>query len=255
MAWILSAKAGEDRLLGGFAGPVIIAEEYPVNLSRAISRIKIMDETGKKYQLKDARQKGVSYPEDWCSTTIWMKSHWHWNWFLRLTEQRSSVRLLKIKHSSKNRSTFAGRNDLSKIWYKWWRTKSFWNGNQTLFDPNWSEGDFETIRSRWNYLTSHENCFVIAHDIQVVTTVNEQGNAYQSQTKIQFSCRQKEAFRLLKRTVLPLPQKKQKQSRKRQLGFFKMERMFFCFSKSLGGLSAKDSFGSWGRDQLSKSSS
>lgn len=55
-------KQGEDRLLGGFAGPVIIAEEYPVNLSRAISRIKIMDETGKKYQLKDARQKGVSYP-------------------------------------------------------------------------------------------------------------------------------------------------------------------------------------------------
>ena len=42
---------------------------------------------------------------------------------------------------------------------------------------------FETIRSRWNYLTSHENCFVIAHDIQVVTTVNEQGNAYQTRTK------------------------------------------------------------------------
>ena len=55
-------KQGEDRLLGGFAGPVIIAEEYPVNLSRAISRIKIVDEAGKEYQLKDARQKGVSYP-------------------------------------------------------------------------------------------------------------------------------------------------------------------------------------------------
>ena len=41
-------KQGEDRLLGGFAGPVIIAEEYPVNLSRAISRIKIVDEAGKE---------------------------------------------------------------------------------------------------------------------------------------------------------------------------------------------------------------
>lgn len=102
-------KQGEDRLLGGFAGPVIIAEEYPVNLSRAISRIKIMDETGKKYQLKDARQKGVSYPGrlvqhydmDEIALTLEL--------VLRLTEQRSSVRLSKIKRSNKSRFTFAGR--------------------------------------------------------------------------------------------------------------------------------------------------
>lgn len=70
-------KQGEDRLLGGFAGPVIIAEEYPVNLSRAISRIKIVDETGKKYQLiTSAKSFPIVSTDAVYRQTFWKEQLW-----------------------------------------------------------------------------------------------------------------------------------------------------------------------------------
>lgn len=49
-------------LYGGFAGPVMIAEEYPVNLSGAISRLQITDAAGTVYDLTTAEAEGTYYP-------------------------------------------------------------------------------------------------------------------------------------------------------------------------------------------------
>lgn len=50
------------HLYGGFAGPVIIAEEYPVNLSGAISRLQLTDKEGNVYDLTKAKAEGTYYP-------------------------------------------------------------------------------------------------------------------------------------------------------------------------------------------------
>ena len=49
-------------LYGGFAGPVIIAEEYPVNLSDAISKIVVSGQDGSVYDLAEASVDAVYYP-------------------------------------------------------------------------------------------------------------------------------------------------------------------------------------------------
>lgn len=50
------------NLYGGFAGPVIIMEEYPVNLSDAISKIVISSKDGREYDLASAQADAVYYP-------------------------------------------------------------------------------------------------------------------------------------------------------------------------------------------------
>ena len=177
-------KQVEDRLLGGFAGPVIIAEEYPVNLSRTISRIKIVDETGKEYQLKVARQKGVSYPGR-------LVQHYD------MDEIALTLELVfATNRTALICATIENKTQQQKQIHLCWEGTIYQKFGTSGEEPNrfamrtrlcstqtGVKVTFETVRNRWNYLTSHENCFVIAHDIQVVTTVNEQGNAYQSQTK------------------------------------------------------------------------
>ena len=45
-------EATAQHLYGGFAGPVIIAEEYPANLSDAFNKIVISDKEGNVYDLQ-----------------------------------------------------------------------------------------------------------------------------------------------------------------------------------------------------------
>ena len=47
-------EATAQHLYGGFAGPVIIAEEYPANLSDAFNKIVISDKEGNVYDLSAA---------------------------------------------------------------------------------------------------------------------------------------------------------------------------------------------------------
>ena len=52
----------EIDIQGGFAGPVIVAEEYPVNLSGAFSKLEITKADGTVYSYEDAKASGVYYP-------------------------------------------------------------------------------------------------------------------------------------------------------------------------------------------------
>lgn len=59
--YYLPAKNNKE-LLGGFAGPLIIAEEYPVNLSNSINRIQITNKnTKEKYDLSRSSYSDLSY--------------------------------------------------------------------------------------------------------------------------------------------------------------------------------------------------
>lgn len=65
-AWHGYYQPAQDnkKLLGGFAGPLIIAEEYPVNLSDSINRIQITNkETNEQYELSKSNYIDLSsYP-------------------------------------------------------------------------------------------------------------------------------------------------------------------------------------------------
>lgn len=65
MAWLLSTSKTATDLYGGFAGPVIIAEEYPINLSDSINKInleKVTAQGNEKIDLTKATTNEVYYP-------------------------------------------------------------------------------------------------------------------------------------------------------------------------------------------------
>ena len=54
-AYYLPEK-GATNLYGGFAGPLIVGEEYPINLSDTISKITLTNsDTGEVYDLSKAK--------------------------------------------------------------------------------------------------------------------------------------------------------------------------------------------------------
>ena len=62
--YYLHQKTATD-LYGGFAGPVIIAEEYPINLSDSINKInleKVTAQGNEKIDLTKATTNEVYYP-------------------------------------------------------------------------------------------------------------------------------------------------------------------------------------------------
>src|SRR5699024_12612393 len=54
----------KEKLLGGFAGPLIVGEEYPANLSDSINRIQITNKkTNEQYNLSESNYIDLSsYP-------------------------------------------------------------------------------------------------------------------------------------------------------------------------------------------------
>ena len=54
--------ASNKDLLGGFAGPLIIAEEYPVNLSSSLNKLILKNkETGQTYDLSQSSKMDLDY--------------------------------------------------------------------------------------------------------------------------------------------------------------------------------------------------
>ena len=49
------------ELLGGFAGPLIIAEEYPVNLAASLNKLTVKIKTGETYDLSQSNRMDLSY--------------------------------------------------------------------------------------------------------------------------------------------------------------------------------------------------
>lgn len=55
-------EKSKKELLGGFAGPLIIAEEYPVNLSASLNKLTVKNKkSGEQYDLSQSNRIDLSY--------------------------------------------------------------------------------------------------------------------------------------------------------------------------------------------------
>ncbi|MCI9078435.1 MAG: alpha-glucosidase [Lachnospiraceae bacterium] len=167
-----------QNLYGGFAGPVIIAEEYPANLSDAFNKIVISDTEGNVYDLSAA-----------LSSTATRQTYYPGKLVQTYTISGIDLKLELIYVSDRTaliRTTITNTSDNDlKLNIKWEgklfeKTGKIDMGTSLAATDKGVEVQFEEIRNTWNYLTRAENRFNIVFDQPVDTTISEDGMSYES---------------------------------------------------------------------------
>lgn len=162
-------------LYGGFAGPVIIGEEYPVNLSDAISKIVVSDKDGNVYDLTTSKVDAVYYPGRL------VQSYEFDEFILKLELIMGTNRSAVIKTSIENKTENA-----LELQLKWEGTIfSRFQGRYDLGATLEASEDgvdvrFSDVRYTWNLFTTQENKFQIAFDQPVTTVVSEDLLSYET---------------------------------------------------------------------------
>lgn len=180
------------QLYGGFAGPVVIAEEYPLNLSDAVSKIVITDQNGTAYDLSalDAsKTEQIYYPGRLVQT-------------YQLEQFRLSLELIFISdRTALIRTTIQNTQADADLSLKLkWEGKIFEKTGKVQLDASLAATDqgvevqFKDVRNTWNYLTKAENRFQIAFDRPVSTTVTQDARSYTSEMKEPVTIKAGESF-------------------------------------------------------------
>ena len=176
------ARDGVTNLYGGFPGPLIIGQEYPINMSDIFSKLTIINsENNTPYDLSTAKVTFNSYPGKLVET--YELQDFTLNLQLIFANDRTA--LIKTEISNKL------SNDLSlnlqwsgEIFNKSPYTISKdeagnknYNLNQTLEATDKGiQVNFDDINSQWSFFSTKETKFVCSHEGKVETTVD--GNTY-----------------------------------------------------------------------------
>lgn len=155
-----------EELQGGFAGPVIVAEEYPVNLSGAFSLLEIADADGNSYSFGDAGGTGTYYPG------MLVQSYE----FDDLTVQMELI--FGSDRTALIRTDITNNGEESKELTLRWRGSMYSDyGNENRLMENSLEStedgvqvNFSEVRSIWSYMMTDEVKFTVRHDVPVTTT-------------------------------------------------------------------------------------
>lgn len=166
------AKEDVEDLQGGFAGPVIVAEEYPVNLSGAFSKLEIAKADGTVYSYEDAEATGVYYPGKLVQTYEFEDIT------VNLELIFGSDRTALIKTAITNKT-----EEPVELTLKWHGNMYTNYGSEDKMMENSLEStedgvqvNFKEVRSTWNYLMTDEVKFNVRHDIPVTTMIG--GDTY-----------------------------------------------------------------------------
>lgn len=167
------------NLYGGFAGPIIIMEEYPANLSDAISKIVISSKDGKEYDLSSGTTDAVYYPGRLVQT-------------YDLSDFKLTLELIyATNRTALIRTTIDSKIDNPLELTLKWQGKIFQNSEAkskkydlgTSLEVS-SQGvtvNFKEIRDTWNVLSNEDNKFNIIFDQNVNTTVDNTLTSYVSE--------------------------------------------------------------------------
>lgn len=174
--YYLHDKEATD-LYGGFAGPVIIGEEYPANLSDAVSKIVISDAEGNVYDLAKANDVETFYYPGRLEQNYILDAFTLNTELVFASDRTALIRFniinttdtdlaLNIKWEGKIFTTYGNRGaDL---------------GTSLAASEEGVTVNFSEIRSVWNWMTTEENKFEIRFDKPVTTTVSEDATSYES---------------------------------------------------------------------------
>ncbi|MEN8076666.1 trehalase family glycosidase [Clostridioides difficile] len=175
-------RDGVTKLYGGFPGPLIIGEEYPINMSDIFSKLTIINSANNTpYDLSTAKVTFNSYPGKLVES--YELDDFTLN--LQLVFANDRTALIKTEISNKLNSDLSLNLEWSgEIFNKSPYTISEddagnknYNLNQTLEATDKGvQVNFDDINSQWSFFSSKETKFVCSHEGKVETTVN--GNAY-----------------------------------------------------------------------------
>lgn len=164
-------KKDAKNLYGGFAGPVIIAEEYPVNLSDSINKInlkQVIDGETIDIDLTKAKVNSVYYPGrleqtyDLDQLTLKLK--------LIFATNRTALIETEIVNKTDNDLTLKLSWDGHIYTYYNSDTQNNQMGTTLSQEDNHVKVNFIEKRSTWNYMTTEENSFDIVLDDKNITT-------------------------------------------------------------------------------------
>ena len=164
-------KKDAKNLYGGFAGPVIIAEEYPVNLSDSINKInlkQVINGETTDIDLAKAKVNSVYYPGrleqtyDLDQLTLKLK--------LIFATNRTALIETEIVNKTDNDLTLKLSWDGHIYTYYNSDTQNNQMGTTLSQEDNHVKVNFIEKRSTWNYMTTEENSFDIVLDDKNITT-------------------------------------------------------------------------------------
>lgn len=175
--YYLHQKTATD-LYGGFAGPVIIAEEYPINLSDSINKInleKVTAQGNEKIDLTKATTNEVYYPGrleqtyDLAELTLKLK--------LIFGTNRSALIETKIINKTNNDLK------LNLSWdghlFTWYTSENKSMGTTLSESADGVKVNFIEKRGTWEYMTTTENSFdVVLSEDDIKTTVSDDRLSY-----------------------------------------------------------------------------
>ena len=186
-AYYLPEKGAKD-LYGGFAGPLIVGEEYPVNMSNTISKIEISDSvTGDVYDLSKANNIMFDFYPGTLVQTYELEK---FNLKLELIFGTNRSALIRTKIVNKT-------NEELNINIKWKgnifnespytigydedKNKIFDLGQSLEATENGVNVNFSNIRSTWSFFSTEETKFTVNYEGNTETLV--EGKEYTTTLK------------------------------------------------------------------------
>ena len=181
-AYYLPEK-GATNLYGGFAGPLIVGEEYPINLSDTISKIVITNkDTKETYDLSKAEKVDFDFYPGKLVQNYELK-----DFNLKLELIFATNRSALIKTEIENKSNKDLNLDIEwtgDIFNKSPYTISYDEAGEKNFDLGQSlqatkdgvQVNFSNIRSTWSFFSTEETKFDVAYEGDTTTKV--EGNTY-----------------------------------------------------------------------------
>lgn len=166
--YYLHDKSATD-LYGGFAGPVIIAEEYPVNLSDSINKINLEKITAagiESIDLTKATTQEIYYPgrleQIYDLKDLTLK--------LKLIFGTNRTALIETVIENKTDEELKLNVSWDGHLFTYYTNPNNKMGTTLTKENNGIRVNFETIRSTWNYMTTEENSFDIVLNEDDITT-------------------------------------------------------------------------------------
>lgn len=181
-AYYLPEK-GATNLYGGFAGPLIVGEEYPINLSDTISKITLTNsDTGEVYDLSKAKNIMFDFYPGKLVQTYELND---FNLKLELIFATNRSALIKTEIENKKNTDLNLNLEWSgNIFNKSPYTISVNDNGEKNYDlgqtleatQNGVQVNFSNIRSTWSFFSTDETKFNVGYEGNTSTAIN--GNSY-----------------------------------------------------------------------------
>ena len=184
-AWHGFLLPEKPQNLGGFTGPMIVAEEYGIFIANQLDKLTLTDlNTGKTINLSQMQYQNYSLPGALVQT--YENEQLIINLTLRFVTNRTSLLETKLVNKSATQKEYKlnwqGQllqnwkpdSSIKQAYPDWHREINQVNNNLKI--------SFSKLRSTWNVMTSGDSVFNIRRSIGSQTTINSKNLSYRSNT-------------------------------------------------------------------------